>query len=313
MDERIVRRLKLRDLHTLQAVVQCRSMAKAATRLAITQPAISKTISEIEHTIGVPLLERSPRGVTPTAYGQALLKHSLAIFDELRQSIREIEFLSDPTTGEVRVGSPEALTAFLAAVIDRMTRRYPQITYQVVAASDMDRLYRELRERKIDLVLTRMATPEPEPDLDAEILFEDALAVVAAKSNRWHRKRKIDLADLMDEHWAVMPDDFLMSFIREAFAARDLQLPKARVLSLSLAVRTSLLATGRFIGIFPSFMLKLPKPHPCLKPLAVSLPTTRRPIGVLTLKKRTLSPAGQLFVEIARQVARPFAGNGSMV
>src|SRR6188474_3238520 len=150
MDQRIVRRLKLRDLHTLQAVVQCRSMAKAATLLAITQPAISKTISEIEHTIGVPLLDRSPRGVTPTAYGEALLKHSLAIFDELRQSIEEIEFLSDPTIGEVRIGSPEPLTAFVAAVIDRMTRRYPQITYQVVAASDSERLYRELRERKID-------------------------------------------------------------------------------------------------------------------------------------------------------------------
>jgi DNA-binding transcriptional LysR family regulator len=309
MDERIVRRLKLRDLHTLQAVVQCRSMAKAAMLLAITQPAISKTISEIEHTIGVPLLERSPRGVTPTPYGQTLLRHSRAIFDELRQSIEEIEFLSDPTTGEVRIASPEPLTAFVAAVIDRMTRRYPQITYQVVAASDSQRLYRELRERNIDLVLTRMATPEPESDLDAEILFEDALAVVAAKSNHWHRKRKIELADLMDEHWVFTPDDFLMSFVKEAFAARGLPLPRVRVQSLSLAVRASLLATGRFIGTLPSFMLKLPKPHPELRPLAVSLPTTRRPIGLLTQYSRTLSPAGRLFVEHARQVARPFRRN----
>src|SRR5262249_32384246 len=102
-DARIGRKIKLRDLHILLAVAQAGSMAKAGVRLAISQPAVWKAISEMEHALGVPLLDRSPRGVEPTQYGRALIKRSTAVFDELQQSIKEIEFLSDPTVGEVRI------------------------------------------------------------------------------------------------------------------------------------------------------------------------------------------------------------------
>jgi len=83
-DARIGRKIKLRDLHILLAVVQAGSMAKADTRLAVSQPAVSKAISEMEHALGVPLLDRGSRGVEPTRYGRALIKRSLAVFDELR-------------------------------------------------------------------------------------------------------------------------------------------------------------------------------------------------------------------------------------
>src|ERR1700730_9241754 len=82
--ERIGRRLKLRDLHILLAVVQHRSMAKAATELAISQPAVSKAIADMEHTFGLRLLDRTPQGVEPTTYGVALAKHGTVIFDELK-------------------------------------------------------------------------------------------------------------------------------------------------------------------------------------------------------------------------------------
>ena len=104
-EDRIGRRLKLRDVHILLAAVQCGSMAKAAERLAISHPVVSKTIADLEHALGVRLLERSRQGVEPTPYGRAVLKHGLAAFDELRQCVKEIEFLSDPTAGEVRIGT----------------------------------------------------------------------------------------------------------------------------------------------------------------------------------------------------------------
>src|SRR5438045_3255178 len=116
-DERVGRRLKLRDLHILLAVVQAGSMAKASTRLAVSQPAVSKAIAEMEHTLGVPLLDRNSKGVEPTSYGRALMKRSVAAFDELRQGVKEIEFLSDPTTGELRLGSSEPLAAGLVTAI----------------------------------------------------------------------------------------------------------------------------------------------------------------------------------------------------
>src|SRR5215470_15796577 len=101
--DRIGRRLKPRDLHVFMAVAEHGNMAKAADSLAISRPVVSKTIAGLEHTLGVPLFDRSPQGVEPTLYGRALLKRSVAIFDDLRQSVREIEFLADPSTGELRI------------------------------------------------------------------------------------------------------------------------------------------------------------------------------------------------------------------
>src|SRR5215207_7578712 len=97
--DRIGRRLKPRDLHVFMAVAERGNMARAAEQLAISRPVVSKTIAALEHTLGVPLLDRTPRGVEPTGYGRALLRRSLAVFDELRASVKEIEFLADPSAG----------------------------------------------------------------------------------------------------------------------------------------------------------------------------------------------------------------------
>src|SRR5207302_541107 len=107
--DRIERRLKLHDLRVLMSVVQAGSMSKAAERLGTAQPALSRSIAELEHTLGVRLLDRSPRGVQPTDYGRALINRGIAVFDELRQGVKDIEFLSDPTAGELRIGAGEAI------------------------------------------------------------------------------------------------------------------------------------------------------------------------------------------------------------
>jgi molybdate transport repressor ModE-like protein len=108
-NDRIGRRIKLSDLHILLAVAQSGSMAKAANELAVSHPVVSRSISELEHTLGVRLLERNPHGVELTEYGHALLNRSHAAFDELRQGVKDIELLSDPTAGEVRIGSTAPL------------------------------------------------------------------------------------------------------------------------------------------------------------------------------------------------------------
>src|SRR5262244_2393829 len=90
--DRIGRRIKLHDLHVLMAVVQAGSMSKAATLLNTTQSAISRSIAELEHMIGVRLLDRTAQGVEPTHYGRALLKRGIAAFDELKQGVQDIEF-----------------------------------------------------------------------------------------------------------------------------------------------------------------------------------------------------------------------------
>src|SRR5258708_2144080 len=108
---RIGRRIKLRDLHILLAVAECRSMAKAAEHLAISQPVVSKVIADLEHILGMRLLDRDRHGAEPTIYGDALLKRGVAAFDELRSGVIDIEFLSDPTVGELRIVSTEVIAA----------------------------------------------------------------------------------------------------------------------------------------------------------------------------------------------------------
>src|SRR4249920_3054979 len=104
LSDRIGCRMKLRDLHVLMAVVQTGSMSKAAALLNTGQSAISRSIAELEHALNVRLLDRGRQGVKPTEYGRALLDGGTAVFDDLRQTVRNIEFLADPTTGEVRIG-----------------------------------------------------------------------------------------------------------------------------------------------------------------------------------------------------------------
>ena len=114
--------LKLHDVRILMSVVQAGSMHKAAQRLATSQPAVSRAIGDLEHALGVRLLDRSPHGVEPTQYGRAIIKRGIAVFDELRQGVKDIELLADPTAGELRIGCTEAMAAGPAfAIIDRLT------------------------------------------------------------------------------------------------------------------------------------------------------------------------------------------------
>jgi DNA-binding transcriptional LysR family regulator len=156
VSDRIGRRLKLQDLHVLMAVVQAGSMGKAAQRLNTSQPNISKSIADLEHVLGVRLLDRHRHGVVPTTYGRALLDGGAAVFDDLRQTVKNIEFLADPSAGEVRVGSGYNLVgSFVSAVVDRLARLYPRIVFHLVTADRPELLRRELDERSIDLLIAR--------------------------------------------------------------------------------------------------------------------------------------------------------------
>jgi DNA-binding transcriptional LysR family regulator len=306
--DRIGRRVKLRDLHVLQAVVQAGSMTKAAHALAISVPVVSKAIADLEHTVGVPLLDREPQGVVPTAYGRALLHRSVIAFEELRQGIKDIEFLADPSAGEVRIGTTPPLSAsFVSAVIGRLSRRYPRIVFRVMTEGGESQ-QRNLNERGVDLLIRRNYGSVADEQLSFEFLFESPYVVAAGVDNPWVKRRRIELAELMGELWALpLPDTGVGSFVLEAFRASGLDLPRAAVVATALEMRTNLLKTGRYLTIFPEFWLQLPERHPSIKKLPVELPIASGPIGIMTLKNRALSPVAQLFIQAAREVAKPLA------
>jgi DNA-binding transcriptional LysR family regulator len=307
-EDRIGRRLKLRDLHTFRAVAQRGSMAKAAADLALTQPAVSKAIADMERTLGVRLLDRMPTGVETTSYGRALLKWEVAIFDDLRQAVKEIEFLSEPSSGEVRIGAVEPmLTGFVPAIIDHLSRQYSHTVFHVSYASAPER-YRELRERKLDLVIGRVLRGVAEDDLEIEILFDEPMFVVAGSGNRWLRRRRVELAQLVDEPWTLPePNTLVGSFITEAFRAIGADVPGTGVISNSVQVHCALLATGRFLAMLPGSVMRFSAERRSLRVLPVTLSCRPTPVGIVSLKNRTISPLAQRFVDSARALATELA------
>jgi DNA-binding transcriptional LysR family regulator len=172
--DRIGRRLKLNDLHVFLTVAESGSMGKAAERLAISQPSVSKAIADIEHTIGFRLLDRTATGVEITPYGRALLRRGLGAFDELRQGIQDISFLNDPTRGEVRVECPEAIASgILVQILDQFCSHHPRMTIAVSGPNNMPDEFSQLRKRKVDLWIGGVAQPFREEDLDAEVLYDE--------------------------------------------------------------------------------------------------------------------------------------------
>ena len=306
MSDRIGKRMKLQDLHVLMAVVQAGSMGKAALMLNTTQPNISRSIAELERAFGVRLLDRHRRGIEPTECGRALIDCGAAAFDELRRGVKSIEFLADPTAGEVRIGSTAFLAAsFVSALVDRLSRRHSRIRFHLVTGYP-ETLHRDLSERKVDLLILRSGGPVADERFDFEFLFEDCYVVAAGARNRWARRRNIHLSDLAKEPWVLPPRESVIgSIITQAFSTSGLDYPRATVITDSPHMRVSLLETGRFITVFPASALKFLSRGAALKVLPIELPAARRPNGMITIKDRAVSPVVQLVMDSARELAKP--------
>jgi DNA-binding transcriptional LysR family regulator len=302
--DRVGRRLKLRDLHIVLAVAESGSMAKAAAELAISQPSVSKAIAEVEHLLGLRLFDRGPRGIEPTIYGRALVNCGVAVFDELRQGVKKLEFLVDPAEGELRVGCNETLAAgFVSAIIERLSRQYPRVAVHVVPANRDTLISRELPHRSVDLVVAPVSGLTLGDDMEAIPLFEDRFVVVVGAQRKLGR-RKVALSDLMNERWVLPPHDSLPgSMIADAFRAEGLEPPQARVVSFSIPLHQHLLARG-FITMLPVSMLHFGK-HLPMKRMPVATTEGGYSIGVVALKNRTLAPFAQVFIDTALQMAMP--------
>jgi DNA-binding transcriptional LysR family regulator len=305
--EQISRRLKLRQLDVLIAVARWGNMATAADHLAVSQPVVSKTIADLESTLGIRLFDRNRRGVAPTLYGRALIKRSVALFNDLRASVSELEFLSDPTAGELRIGSSEAVAAgMLGAIIDRLAELHPRLSFQVTLGAGLtDLQYGELRSHNLDLIIGRLPNVI-EDDIQVEILYHDRMHVLAGATSPLARRRKIKLADLLDEPWCLPSlDTYPWTLMADAFRSAGLTLPRRIVTTRSVLLLTSLVASGRFVSALPRTVLHFCADRLQLKTLAVDLPMQSYPVGIVTLKDRTLSPAVQVFAEQAHNVVKP--------
>jgi DNA-binding transcriptional LysR family regulator len=301
--DRIGRRVKLRDLHILLAVTQSGSMGRAAAEMSVSQPVVSKAVSELESALGARLFDRSPQGISPTAYGRAMIQCSRAVFDELQKGVKAIEFLSDPTGGELRIGCTEmGATGLVPLVIERLAERHPGLEFRVITADPVSLTTDELPRRNIELAIGAMPASPP-ADIEIERLFEDHQVIMAGVNSPWVRRRKLMLADLLHEQWVLPPADSpARRYIDGAFLALGLEPPTAQVATFSTPLCHQLLATGRYLAFLPREAVRLAR-HLPVKPLRVEFPGIARTVGIMTLKNRSLSPCARLFIECARTTA----------
>lgn len=307
-ERRIGRRLRLRDLHILSVVVACGSMGKAAKQLAMSQPSVSESVSKLESALGVPLLDRTSRGVEATLYATALLRRGDAVFDELMQGVQEIEFLANPRQGEVCVATGDTGAAgLLAPAIDRLATRYPEIVVRVSQASAEPLGYPELRGRRVDVVLARMSRKFKHEELDVELLFDDPPRIAVGLNSPFARRRKVDLAELVCERWTLTSDQVISEFVLEAFQARGLQPPRPQATASSMLLRGRLLATGRYLTVLPASVLAHNARAWGIKALPVDLDIQPMGLTFVTLRGRTLSPVARLLMEQVRILCRTAA------
>jgi len=308
-ESRIGRRLRLRDLHILFAVVQNRSMAKAGAQLGMSQSAVSQAIAALESALDVRLLDRTPRGIEPTMYADALMRRGRAAFDELRSGVRDIETMADPAAGEVRIGCSESISAgILPPIIERISRRHPRVVFEVSPSNAFRMEFPELYERSVDVILSILSGPrrgDLRDDLNVEFLFDDQICLATGLQSPWARRRKIDFADLVDAYWIMPPTGVPgETAVIEAFRARGLPPPRVAVKTFSVHLRNFLAVRRHFIAVLPASILRLNADMVGLKMLPIDLPSQPRPVVAITLKDRTLSPTVEMFLECARDVAK---------
>jgi DNA-binding transcriptional LysR family regulator len=305
-EDQVGRRLKFRDLQVFIAVVAAGSMAEAARQLNLTQPAVSEIIAQLEHLFAARLFDRTTRGVEATIFGRALLARAHAAFHEVKQGVRDIEFLADPTRGEVRIGCAQRLSgAIMPQIVERFTRDNPRVVLHIDELAPLTRDLSGLRERKYDLLMGRPNKPlEKESfgdDVTLEILFDDRFIVASSKDSRWARRRKIDLADLAGASWVLpAPDTLGYAGVAETFRLRELAMPEVTVITSSVLVANHILARNQAVTVTSKFAAETAGLHV----LPIDLGLGSWPALIFTLKNRTLNPVVERFLACARDVVK---------
>jgi DNA-binding transcriptional LysR family regulator len=309
-DSRVGRRLRLRDLHILFAAVEHGSMSAAGAHLNMSQSAVSQAIAALEDALKVRLLDRTPHGVEPTIYADAIMRRGQVVFDELRSGIKDIEFLADPAGGEVRIACSDTLAGgILAPVVETFSKKYPQVVFEVLQSNAfIGREFVELRARKVDLALAILPQPLEDSlreDLKVEHLFDEEWCLAASPRSRWTRRRKLSFADLVDASW-ITPFSGATSekALFEAFRAHGLPPPRVVVKTVSAQLRNFLSLRGPFVALVPASFLKINAATVGLKMLPLRLPMPPLSVVMITLRNRTLSRTVELFLDCVRDVAK---------
>jgi len=299
--ERVSTRLKLKQLRLLVAISQHRSILHAAQELNISQPAATKLIKDLEADFGVTLFERTNRGVAPTAYGDALIKHGKLILAQIANAAQELDDLSEGAGGRVVVGTLLAASAsLLPQTIQRLHRLRPNVTIAIREGTNSV-LMPALRLGDVDMVVGRLPEYRHRQELVQESLFVEQIRIVVRPGHVLARGGEVDLQDLACREWILPPPDTtLRRQIDKEFLDRGLAPPLNAVESVSFLTNRTLLTTTDMLGAFPFHVIENEIRLGILAVVPCRLNLISIPVGVSYRRTGGLTPAAAGFLDMLR-------------
>lgn len=296
--------LDLRAVDYLLEIAARGSLRAAAQRLGLSQPALTKAVRRLEDETKVPLLDRRARGVTPTVFGEALLRHARHLRATLRDAEDELAALRLGLGGRVRIGAgPSWLGTLLPAAIERFRRERPEVRLHVTGGMD-ETLKGQLRDGGLDLVLAAISDLEPMgADLVGRALLEDDYRIVAHVDHPLAHRSAVDLAELLAYPW-ILPaaGTYMVTAINVVFRARRLPPPEPVIETDAQHLKLQLMRAGPYLSAHAAGQLASLGLDD-IRPLNVPGATWRRAAGLILRREVVPSPATSAFVHVLECIA----------
>jgi len=296
-----------RQLETLIAVTDCKSIGYAAQKLGLTRPAVSRSLRELEQLAGRPLVKRLPREITPTACGEVLIRRGKLALAEIRFAQDELAATSGTVSGRVIIGTlPLCRTMLVPRAIACLSREHPDLTFSTVDGP-YDELLAALRCGDVDMIIGALRNPPPVSDVVQEPLFWDSLSVVARKGHPLTQRREITIEEILGAEWIVPRHGTpTRKHFETLFERAGLPVPSNVVESSSLATIRALLMESDKITLISRAQVFYEQRLGLLSVLPVTLKETKRQIGITLRADAFLTLGVDLFITNLRQICASY-------
>jgi DNA-binding transcriptional LysR family regulator len=301
----ITRKFRLRHVELIAVLYEARSILKAARRLNLSQPTVTKALKDVEATLGAPLFERSNRGLAPTAYGEIFARHAKIVLSQLRHAAEELEDRRIGYSGKVTVGTLLAASAsILPDAIVLLKRERPRVAISVIVGT-YDLLVPSLLVGDLDMVLGRLPEEGRNPALVYEEFYAEPICLVVRRGHPLLRKRRLGLRELAAQPWLLpAPETTLRRQLERAFRDAGAPLPSNIIESVSILTNRVLLRKSDCIGVMPYHVALDDVRQKLLAMLPVRLKSMDSPVGAILRAPGELPPAASALLECLRIAAR---------
>ncbi|MFO1327234.1 MAG: LysR substrate-binding domain-containing protein [Rubrivivax sp.] len=298
--------LRLRHLQLLVALDQFRHLGRAAGFLSLTQPAVSKTLAEIERLFGVPLFTRSTRGTEPTAYGESVVRFARGVIADYERTRDELAAVAAGAAGRVRVGAMGVAGRWVARAVTRFKAGAPQATV-LVEEGDLMRLLPRLRLGELDLIAGRLEPGYAAPDLVTEPLADEPMVLVVAPGHALARRRRPGWAEVAACP-CVLPPPYASLRVKldQQFHRHGLHPPADVIESASYRMQLAFLHERRAVGVLARGEAQHAQAQGLLRVLPIAVDVELPPVGLVSLRGRSASP-GVLQLAQALRSELPFS------